>query len=267
MEFKEYKPKKLNNLVLSIFERKVNYPLQVQMLPDFTISLIFYLGDKIRNVLGKEVNSNIFNPTETFCFITGLHTEPLYFEMEGLHSIGINMRPSAIKAFWNIPVEELKDYVIPWDMSGDLDFIENSIKSLSSFQERALWIEDFFFEKIKNQDISLGLKLHQLALLLEKDVFTGQKTDVLTYSGYSKMHTNRLFKEWLGLSPGKLIRYKQFLKAIDLIHRSTMNLTEVGYACGFYDQAHFIRVFKEFSAMTPGQYLEQKSRIPGILLK
>lgn len=46
-----------------------------------------------------------------------------------------------------------------------------------------------------------------------------------------------------------------------------MNLTEVGYACGFYDQAHFIRVFKEFSAMTPGQYLEQKSRIPGILLK
>ncbi len=265
MEYREYIPTKLNSLVLSIFERKVNIPLRVQFLPNNTISLIFYLGEKIESVNGKKINSNIFNPTDTFCFITGLHTQPIYFDMEGLHSIGLTMLPTAVKAFWGIPVEVFQDEVMDWEMFGDLAYIEDHIKQFTSFQERAIWLEDYFCKKLKQTDLSLAVKLYQMTLRLEQDVLMGKRPNVEAYSGYSKMHTHRIFKEWMGMTPGKLLRYKQFLRAIDLMHRSDKNLTQIGYECGFYDQSHFIRVFREFARMTPSQYKKKKSPLPGIL--
>ena len=66
MKFRPYTPSKLNNLVLSIFERKVDIPMKVQMLPDSTVSLIFYVGEKIESAKGKHLDSNVFNPTEHF---------------------------------------------------------------------------------------------------------------------------------------------------------------------------------------------------------
>ena len=100
---------------------------------------------------------------------------------------------------------------------------------------------------------------------LERDVYLGERPDISAYSGYSKMHTHRIFKDWLGLTPGKLLRYKQFLKAIDLIHHTDWNLSRITYECGFYDQSHFIRVFEEFAQLTPGAYQKNKGPIPGIL--
>ncbi|MEZ5040379.1 MAG: helix-turn-helix domain-containing protein [Saprospiraceae bacterium] len=266
MKFRKYIPTKLNSLVFSIFERKVDIPLKVQFLPDNTISLIFYIGEKIESAKGKKVNSKVFNPTETFCFITGLHTESLHFDMEGLHSIGLNMHPSAIKAFWGIPVEEFQDVVTDWEMTGDLAYIEDQIRTLQTFQERALWLENYFFNKLNQVDLSLALQLNKMTRRLEQDVLMGKRPDIEAYSGYSKMHTHRLFKDWMGLTPGKLLRYKQFLRAIDLMHQSEQNLTQIGYECGFYDQSHFIRVFEEFAQMTPGKYQKNKSPLPGILL-
>ena len=265
MEFRQYIPIKLSSLVFSIFERKVSIPLKVQMLPDNTVSLIFYLGDKIESAKGKKVDSNIFNPTENFCFLTGLHTEPLYFNMEGLHSIGLNMSPAAIRAFWGIPVEEFRDAVVDWELTGELPYIEDHLKRLVSFQERAVWLENYFFEKLKTIDISFVSQLDKMMVRMEKDVLMGKRLQVDAYSGYSKMHTHRMVKDWLGLPPGKLLRYKQFLRAIQLIHQSDLSLTMIGQECGFYDQSHFIRVFEEFAHMTPGTYVKRKTPIPGII--
>jgi AraC-like DNA-binding protein len=266
MEFREYIPAKLNRLVFSIFERKVSVPMKVQMLPDNTVSLIFYVGDKIESAKGKNIDSNIFNPTERFCFLTGLHTEPLYFDMEGLHSIGLNMHPAAIKVFWGIPVKEFQDAVVDWEMEGELAYIEDHIRGLANFPERARWLENYFFEKLKKVDVAFAGMLTNLTARLEQDILIGKRPDIEAYSGYSKMHTHRIFKEWLGLPPGKLLRYKQFLRALQLMHQTDLNLTQIGYECGFYDQSHFIRVFEEFARMTPGAYQKNKSPIPGILL-
>ncbi len=265
MEFREYIPTKLNHLVYSIFERKVSAPMKIQMLPDATVSLIFYLGDKIESAIGKNMDSNKFNPTERFCFFTGLHTEPLYFQMGGLHSIGLNMHPSAIKTFWGMPVKEFQDVVVGWELEKELSYIEDHIKSMNGFLERAYWLENYFSNKLKGIDTSYSLNLNKIMVQMEKDVIRGKRANIDAYSGYSKMHTHRIFKEWMGLTPGKLLRYRQFLHAIQLMHQSDMSLTQIAYECGFYDQSHFINVFEEFAHMTPGTYQKNKSPIPGIL--
>jgi AraC-like DNA-binding protein len=266
MEYREYKPAKLHNLVLSIFERKVSFPMKVQFLPNNCITLIFSLGDKIPSAKGENVDSEVFNPTGTFCFLSGLHTKPLYFEMTGLHSFGMTMHPAGFKAFFGMPTEEVKDQAIEWNTNLDLAFIEDHIRGLASFEERAYWLEDYFFRKLDPAgDLELASRLSLLTTRMKQDVLLGKRPDLEAYSGYSKMHTHRIFKDWLGLTPGKLIRYEQFQHAIGLMHRSEKSLTEIGLESGFYDQAHFIRVFEEFARMTPGHYKNHKTRLPGIL--
>ena len=40
-----------------------------------------------------------------------------------------------------------------------------------------------------------------------------------------------------------------------LSKRQPINLTELAYEFGYFDQAHFIKNFKQYTGMTPGQYL------------
>ncbi|MBK7407163.1 MAG: AraC family transcriptional regulator [Saprospirales bacterium] len=153
-----------------------------------------------------------------------------------------------------------------WAFTKEMDYIEEHIRTLSSFPERARWLEDYFFQKLNQvEDLHLAMKLSQVVKLMKRDVLQGKRPDVNDYSGYSKMHTNRMFKDWFGLPPGKLLRYQQFNHAIQLIHQSDLSLTQVGLESGFYDQAHFIRVFEEFARMTPGHYKNNKTGLPGIL--
>jgi AraC-like DNA-binding protein len=41
-----------------------------------------------------------------------------------------------------------------------------------------------------------------------------------------------------------------------LARRQPVNLTELAYRSGYFDQAHFIKDFKRYTGMTPGQYLK-----------
>ncbi len=266
MEFRTYKPAKLNNLIISIYERKVTLPLRMQMLPEGCVTLIFNLNTNIKSVKGEKVDSRMFNPGNTFCFLSGLHTHPLYFDLEGLHVVGLIMHPAAIKTFFDMPTAEVKDQVMEGVFIKELNYIEDRLKELNSFPERACWLENHFYNKLNQKtNLNLAFKLSKTVQQMKWDVMQGRRLKIESYSGYSKMHTHRIFKDWLGLTPGKLIRMEQFQKAVDLIHRTDLSLTQVGLECGFFDQAHFIRVFNEFAKITPGQYKKKMTHLPGIL--
>lgn len=266
MQLKTYKPAKLNHLVISIYERKTSFPVKMQMLPEGCVTLIFNLSTDIREVKGQNIDSSAFNPADVFCFLSGLHTQPLYFDLEELHVVGLIMYPAAIKAFFGMPTEEVKDHVVEGNFVEELNFIEDHLKTFNAFPERAIWLENYFFTKLNRaEDLHVAMKLNRTVHQIKRDVLRGKRLNIESYSGYSKMHTHRIFKDWLGLTPSKLIKMEQFNKAIELIHSTDLSLTQIGLECGFYDQAHFIRVFQEFAKMTPGQYKKGMTHLPGIL--
>lgn len=57
----------------------------------------------------------------------------------------------------------------------------------------------------------------------------------------------------LGTTPKRLLRLTRFLSACSLLRAGNAAQTEVGLACGYYDQSHFIAELREFSGMTPRQ--------------
>ncbi len=81
--------------------------------------------------------------------------------------------------------------------------------------------------------------------------------EALAYNtGISNRQLVRRFNNCVGLSPKEFSRITKFIHALNFMNRfPEKSLTEVGYDCGYYDQAHFIRDFKEYSGLTPGEYL------------
>jgi len=57
-----------------------------------------------------------------------------------------------------------------------------------------------------------------------------------------------------GMSFTQLLSDARLTSAARLLAVSAMPMAEVGYVCGFADQAHFTRQFKHRTAMTPGLY-------------
>lgn len=59
-----------------------------------------------------------------------------------------------------------------------------------------------------------------------------------------------------GMSFRDVLRRARVDAAARLLLQRDPSLTEIGYACGFADQAHFTREFKTRFNMTPGAYRE-----------
>lgn len=64
----------------------------------------------------------------------------------------------------------------------------------------------------------------------------------------------RKFKEFAGLSPKLYARVIRFQAATQFKLEGVRDLTEIAYACGYYDQSHFINDFRQFSGYTPKEY-------------
>ena len=61
----------------------------------------------------------------------------------------------------------------------------------------------------------------------------------------SRKQYERVFDTFIGLSPGQFLKTVRFQNAL-FIQQTTPfeNLTELAYACGYYDQSHMINDFK-----------------------
>jgi AraC-like DNA-binding protein len=64
----------------------------------------------------------------------------------------------------------------------------------------------------------------------------------------------RKFKEFAGLSPKLYSRIIRFQAATQHKLSGVRDLTEIAYACGYYDQSHFINDFRQFSGYSPKEY-------------
>ena len=70
----------------------------------------------------------------------------------------------------------------------------------------------------------------------------------------------KLFKKHIGMSPSYYRKIIRFNKAVRLLSmNSESSLTQISYACGYFDQAHFIKDFREFGGLSPSEFLRYKA--------
>lgn len=267
MEAHYYIPEKLAGIALVIWEQKYDHSLKWKMLPEFNIDLIFNLGNPW-TVHSRMYKERSFNPTAHFCFLSGLHTKPIYVEFPSCHMFGIRLYTSAANLLFGLPCNELKNWAIEGDIlfQNKMNYIQDHICRIPDFQSRAIWLENFIYSSISGHHGYPMIK--KISSILDKACQFNQKDKhvrIEDLTGYSRMHTYRLFQKWFGTSPSEALSLKRFVCALNRMHESTENLTHVGLSSGFYDQSHFIHVFRQFAEMTPKEYMKQKTDLVGQL--
>lgn len=78
--------------------------------------------------------------------------------------------------------------------------------------------------------------------------------DLVTFTGYSATHLNRLFHDQTGESPIRYVHNLRMARAASLLTVSTLSVAEVACAVGFPDPYHFSRRFKQSTGYAPAHY-------------
>ena len=72
--------------------------------------------------------------------------------------------------------------------------------------------------------------------------------------GISERYFRKIFTEHTGVSPAQFIINLRLRRAKSLISCSDKSITDIAFACGFYDSCHLNRIFKKYEGMTPREY-------------
>jgi len=119
------------------------------------------------------------------------------------------------------------------------------IKALDSFLVQRL-------TKSNKKREQFGLVEHFCSCISKKDDSFNLKNMASSY-GFSERHIQKLFHDWVGLTPKSFHSVQRFNKSLELIQSTDSSLTSIAYECRYYDQAHFIKDFKSYTGITPFQ--------------
>jgi len=268
MNIELYWPTRPNSLIKKIWGLAIGSFVNYQMLPEASVNLVFNLGASFSGLNG-ELIQNSFRSTQNFCFLSGLHTKPVHAVAPSSCSyvIAVEMHPLAMSALFGIPCSEVENKAIDGGLLlSDLNKVEDKLRGLGSFIEKAKWLEHYLYSKIiETSELHTAIKMNAAISKMHTNLLNGKKADMQDHTGYSRMHTHRLATQWLGLSPKKYLRLQQFIKALHDLHLTENKSVDIASNNGFFDQTHFNRIFRQFAEMTPKQYREQKTDFVGQL--
>lgn len=266
MNIEFYKPTKPNSLIKKIWGVTLGSFVNYQILPEASLNLVFSLGPCFSGLKG-ELIQNSFRSTQSFCFLSGLHTKPVHAVPSSSCSyvIAVEMHPMAMTALFGIPCSEIENNVINGELLlDDLDKVEDKLRGSGTFKEKSAWLENYLYARInETSELHIAAKMTTAISTMHLNLLSGKKADMQDHTGYSRMHTHRLSTQWLGLSPKKYLRLQQFIKALDDLHCTQRRSADIASSNGFFDQTHFNRIFRQFTEMTPKQYKEKQSELVG----
>ena len=170
----------------------------------------------------------------------------------------IMFKPGKLRHFFPYPLLEYQDRVLPISDCGEkrLLELEQRILEAKNTYERIQASNDFLLQRLRCTDPYMDLIDRMLKQLF---VMPGSHINELALGvKISDRHFRRLFEREVGLSPKAWQKLARFTQAMQMLQRGDFNkLSDVAYACGYYDQTQFINQFKYFTQVTPAQFLKE----------
>ncbi len=100
--------------------------------------------------------------------------------------------------------------------------------------------------------------LRALQLIDNGALNSGSIVDLATRLGISDRYLRTLFDNYIGVSPKQYSLYSQLMFAKQLLHTSSMSITDVGFASGFNSTRRFNDAFQKELQLSPSQIRRAK---------
>lgn len=122
----------------------------------------------------------------------------------------------------------------------------------------SLIVHEMLHELARNEGLSANLLDPMITLLLDRlnDCYDQPLTldEIATWAGYTPQHTNRLFKQVLGVTPLKYLMQLRMNRAASMLAENVLSVHAVGEHVGFDDPYYFSRMFRQYHGRSPQQY-------------
>ena len=226
-----------------------------RLVPNGLMELMFYLGD----------TPKALDESKHFCdnFILSGQQKSYYdIVVSGKLSLfSISFQPYGAKMFFDIPSNEFFDQNIPlkYILKDKTTELECRLFNSKTFEERICIVEKFLINQLQKRIKEYEVKriMNSVALINHSkgviDIETLSSSACLCRKQYE-----RIFAEYIGSSPRQFLRTVRFQNTLFEKHRNKgIQLTELAYACGYYDQSHMINDYKLLSGKTPTRYFSE----------
>jgi len=174
---------------------------------------------------------------------------------ESFGIFGAYLYPFAIPRLFGFPASDFTN--ISPDLSSVFGtegaILDERMCTAPTNADRAKIVSEFFTAKLNARVRELPVIFRSIHTVLANKGTLAVESLAAEHN-ISKRQFERRFKDLAGLSPKLYSRVVRFQAATQFKLSGTRDLTEIAYACGYYDQSHFINDFREFSGYTPKEY-------------
>lgn len=226
-----------------------------RIVPNGLMDLTFYLGERpvLLNHQQESMESTVLaghcNSSYDLC-VTG-----------NMRLFSVSLRPLGASMFFNLPMSELYGCIVPlrFLIKNRVEQLEGQLFEANDFQEQ-IWIVECFLTELlakKNDDFGQQ-RLKESIGLINRNRGLVEVEKLAASACWSRKQFERNFQELVGTSPKQFMRIVRFQHTIHYkANHPDTKLTDLAYACGFFDQSHMISEFRDFSGITPRQFFTE----------
>lgn len=178
-----------------------------------------------------------------------------FLARESFGIFGCYLYPFAIPRLFSLPASDLTN------TSPDLESVlasggrrlEQQVIAAADNEKRVEIVSRFLQERLYATNRELPIVHRAIHSVLDAK----GRVNIIKLAREHSLSTRqfeRKFKEFAGLNPKLYSRVIRFQSATQHKLTGIRDLTEIAYACGYYDQSHFINDFRQFSGYTPKEY-------------
>lgn len=158
-----------------------------------------------------------------------------------------NLHPTSRKIFKDTCIKALANSL--W-----LNLNNSQRQSAVGIEGAVLAILDFFIEKSNTNDTSPNDLNDVSGYLLENYQSTLNADIIAKNFDYTPETLMRKFKQFFGISISERLLEIRLHEAEKLLTETSLNLADIAFDTGFFDQSHLAKNFKKWKGVSPGKY-------------
>jgi AraC-like DNA-binding protein len=191
--------------------------------------------------------------------VTGVYTAKFTRMLEGRsHVFGIKFTPGGFRPFLNAPAAALANRTIAAQriFGAAVGPLQAVLASSCEEAEKVEAANAFLRTRVPEPDKTIAL-VSQLVgrILQEPDI--KNVNDLVTRAGISKRSLQRIFNDYVGVSPKWVIRRYRLHEIVEKLNSGgRLDWSQLALELGYFDQAHLINDFRSVVGCSPTQYLK-----------
>jgi AraC-like DNA-binding protein len=198
--------------------------------------------------------------------IFGVQTARFTRVLEGTGCVfGVKFRPGGFRPLLGRPVATISESSLSLhDAFGvDADTLEDDVLAATDEHRMIEIATRFLAARLPPPDANVE-RAASIVAGIAADRGILRVDDLVVRHGMSKRALQRLFNDYVGVSPKWVIGRYRLHEAIErLAAGRPVDWTALALDLGYFDQAHFIRDFRQLAGRTPGEYARNENTQAG----